>query len=122
MDAMEPKTVLLVDDSPSARVVAKAYLERDGFRVVESDGWASVGPLVTKHSPDVAVVDLNMPGLDGEVLIDLMRRYWPLLPVLVFTSEDERRANALRARGIRVLAKSSAALIADAVRSLLDAR
>lgn len=122
MGAMEPKTVLLVDDSPSARGVAKAYLERDGFCVVESDGWAGVGPLVVKHSPDVAVVDLNMPGLDGEVLIDLMRRYWPLLPVLVFTSEDERRTDALRTRGIRVLAKSSAALIADAVRSLLDAR
>lgn len=122
MGPMPKRTVMLVDDSATVRLAAKARLEAAGFDVVESDGWAGVGLLVAKSSPDAAVVDLNMPGLDGEVLIDLMRRYWPWLPLLVMTAEEEPRVRAIRARGLRVLPKSEASGIAEAVRALLEAR
>jgi two-component system alkaline phosphatase synthesis response regulator PhoP len=66
------KTILLVDDEPQIVNFVRAYLERDGYRVVTAkDGQEAL--FVARHErPDLIILDLMMPGMDGW---DFMRRY-----------------------------------------------
>lgn len=66
-----PPTILLVDDEPPILELVRGYLEREGFtvRTVE-DGLAAVEQ-VRADKPDVVVLDLMLPGLDG---IEVCRR------------------------------------------------
>lgn len=57
--------MLVVDDEASIRRVIAGYLQQDGFEVFEAaDGLAAIG-LAREHLPDVVVLDLMLPGLDG---------------------------------------------------------
>ncbi|MDH5508071.1 MAG: response regulator transcription factor [Anaerolineae bacterium] len=59
------KTILVVDDETTIREVVRRYLERDGFNVVEAaDGYAALDA-VKDYSPDLIILDLMLPGIDG---------------------------------------------------------
>ena len=62
-----PVTVLLVDDHAMVRRGVRAFLEtQPGIRVVaDADSGAAAVQLAAEHAPDVALVDLLMPGMDG---------------------------------------------------------
>ncbi len=72
---MAAARVLVVDDEePLAKLVAK-YLTRDGFEVtVVLDGPAAVSS-ARKHAPDVVVLDLGLPGLDGVEVCRQLRTF-----------------------------------------------
>ncbi len=60
--------ILVVDDEPTLREVVVRYLERDGFRVDEAGDGATARALLARR-PDLVILDVMMPGLDGfEVL------------------------------------------------------
>ncbi|MFN8123864.1 MAG: response regulator transcription factor [Thermoleophilia bacterium] len=60
-----PPLVLVVDDEPPLVHLVRSYLEREGFRVTEAgDGHAAV-QAVRELSPDLVVLDLMLPGIDG---------------------------------------------------------
>ena len=60
---------LVVDDEPKIRDLARRYLEADGFRVLEAaDGEAALGVLA-EAEPDIVVLDITMPGLNGLELL-----------------------------------------------------
>ena len=62
---MSETTILVVDDEPSIREVLSIYLERAGYRVVAaSDGQAAL-EVVEKRVPDLVVLDLMLPKVDG---------------------------------------------------------
>ena len=64
-------SVLVVDDEPTIREVVSAYLQRAGYETrVASDGFAALDA-VGEDSPDLIVLDLMLPGLDG---LEVMRR------------------------------------------------
>jgi CheY-like chemotaxis protein len=68
------KTVLIVDDDPDARFVLTAVLNHDGYRVIEAaDGAAGVSQ-ASHHRPDLIVMDIRMPALNGLDAGDLIRR------------------------------------------------
>jgi DNA-binding NarL/FixJ family response regulator len=58
--------VLLADDHPFTLQGTKSYIESIGYKVIDtcSNGVAALN-LIKLHSPDVAILDINMPGLDG---------------------------------------------------------
>lgn len=59
------KTVLIVDDNPDARFVLSAVLNHDGYKVIEApDGVAGVSQAL-QHGPDIIVMDIRMPLMDG---------------------------------------------------------
>ena len=60
-----PRTVLIVDDSPTIRGFAKVYLKPLGVQVKEAGDGAQALEIVRADPPAVAVVDVNMPGMDG---------------------------------------------------------
>jgi DNA-binding response OmpR family regulator len=62
--ALQPRALVVEDESPLARLVA-GYLEREGFRVsICEDGERAV-ELAREHDPEVIVLDLMLPGVDG---------------------------------------------------------
>ena len=89
--AAEKKTVLLVEDELTLRRVLKDLLEREGFAVVEAaDGVAAIDA-VDRSAPDIIVLDLNLPRLDGYgVLTHLRKRAATAdLPVVVLTAKGD---------------------------------
>jgi DNA-binding response OmpR family regulator len=76
--------ILMVDDDPTVHEVARAYLEHTGY-VVESamTGQGGIG-LLSVHSFDLVVVDLGLPDLPGDSVLEEVRRRGSI-PVLVLT-------------------------------------
>lgn len=83
-----PQTILIADDEPHLVKVVRGYLEQAGFRVVTAgDGPAALAQY--KHEkPDLVLLDLNMPGLDG---LDVARklRATSNVPIIMITARVE---------------------------------
>jgi CheY-like chemotaxis protein len=85
------KTVLLVEDEEPLRRVLRDLLEREGFTVVEAaDGVAALDE-VDRSAPDVLVLDLNLPRLDGYGVLTHLRARpaTSRLPVIVLTAKGD---------------------------------
>jgi DNA-binding response OmpR family regulator len=88
-------TVLVVDDDPTVREVVAGYLERAGLEVVEAgDGVAAVDA-ARERSPDLVVLDLTLPGLDGLEVFRRMRSERGDLPVVMLTARGEESDRVL---------------------------
>ncbi len=82
------KTVLVVDDEPKIVQLARDYLEHAGFDVVTAaDGRAALDQL-RKRRPDLVVLDLGLPELDGLDVTRSIRRD-SNLPIIMLTARDD---------------------------------
>ena len=83
------RTILVVDDEPRIVELARDYLEHAGFRVITAnDGRAALD--VTRHDrPDLIVLDLGLPGLDGLDVTRELRRDGSIPIVMVTARDDE---------------------------------
>jgi PAS domain S-box-containing protein len=93
----DPQRVLVVEDDPALRELARRTLEKAGWRVDEAaDGKAALAAM-RRHAPGVVVLDLLMPEMDGFAVVEAMRTdpAWQAIPVVVVTarelSDDERQ-------------------------------
>ena len=86
---MTSELILLVDDEPSITQLARMYLEREGFRVLDaSDGEAAL-ETIAKQKPALMVLDVMLPKLDGlEVCRKLRAEKNPVF-ILMLTARDE---------------------------------
>ncbi len=92
-------TVLIVDDSPTIRGFAKIYLKPLAVEVVEAEEGMQALEMVRAQLPAVAIVDINMPGMDGlaftrEVCGDPKLSK---MPVVLLTGD---RSEEIRAQGL----------------------
>jgi two-component system KDP operon response regulator KdpE len=86
-NATRAATVLVVDDEPQIRRALRTNLSVRGYRVVEAGTGQAALTSVADHHPDVVLLDLGLPGLDGiEVLHGL--RGWTDVPVIVLTVRE----------------------------------
>ena len=60
-----PRTVLVVDDFDDARLLLRTWFERRGFRVVEAENGLEAINQAETESPDLIIMDMQMPQLDG---------------------------------------------------------
>lgn len=83
------KRVLITDDDRITRMLVKLLLEREGYEVLEGETGQHAVELARRERPDLLVIDLMMPEMDGYQAIDRIRRDVSLatLPVIVLTSE-----------------------------------
>jgi two-component system chemotaxis response regulator CheB len=117
------RRAVIVDDSPIARALVREWLEADGDLDVvgeAADGVSAI-ELITRLRPDVATVDVRMPGISGLELITYLMARAPL-PILVLTGETTRddaglAFEAVRRGALDLLPKPSA-LDDEAIRSL----
>jgi DNA-binding NarL/FixJ family response regulator len=118
--------VLIVDDSKLARMAVVKALKScypDGVRVEAGSAEAALGAM--KHdTPDIALVDFNMPGQDGLRLAADLRKLRPHMPIAIVSANHQQEViNRTHALGATFLAKPVAesaltAFLTAAVREL----
>jgi len=104
--------VLLADDHSIVRAGLRRIVEDSGDMAVvaeASDGNEAIQQ-AHKTEPDVAVIDISMPGLDGLEVIGRLRSQYPDLPILVLTMHEEEQyvVRAIEAGAMGYLTKRSA--------------
>jgi CheY-like chemotaxis protein len=83
--------VLLVDDNALLLRQAEQYLRERGLEVISNDSPFGVGRLLLKHKPALAVLDVQMPGLDGENLHVALGQSGTLPPVIYYSAMEEEQ-------------------------------
>lgn len=101
-DQSPAKTVLIVDDYPEMRDLLRVFFEQNGYRVVEAANGREGVESARREQPDLILMDLNMPVLDGITAIRDLREVAALreVPVVIITAYGER--------GIELYAKPDA--------------
>ncbi len=87
-------TVLVVDDEPHLRHAVRLNLEARGYGVLESASGEEALQIVPLQRPDVVLLDLGLPGLDGIAVIRALRN-WTSVPVIVLTARGDEHAKVL---------------------------
>lgn len=84
--------VLLIDDHTLFRTGLQELLERRGLAVVAAVGEGVEGcSLVSELKPDVVLLDLRMPNLDGIAVLEILKLAEPGIPVVMLTTSSEER-------------------------------
>jgi DNA-binding response OmpR family regulator len=81
-------TVLVVDDEPIVRDVVVRYLRREGYETLEAGDGLRAQELLREHEPNLVVLDLMLPGMDGLQLCRWIRSHSEL-PVIMLTARAE---------------------------------
>ncbi len=88
-----PKTVLVVDDSPTMRQMVSDTLRRAGFAVLEGSNGEDALRRVAGATVQLVITDFNMPVMGGIALIERLRARpeFRFTPILVLTTECEEK-------------------------------
>ncbi|MFC5067441.1 response regulator [Flaviflagellibacter deserti] len=78
--------IVVVDDEAAAREMFGDYLKLHGFSVTLCEGGAALRAAVAKETPDLAILDLNMPEEDGLSLIRYLKQEKPHVPIIMLTA------------------------------------
>ncbi|MGM0833524.1 MAG: response regulator [Pseudomonadota bacterium] len=102
-------TVLVVDDDATIRLLLGAGLANLGFCVLEADNGHTALELFRTRRPDLVLIDVSMPGLNGFQLVRAMHSMLggAFLPLVMLTGSDdlETRRKALEAGATDVITK-----------------
>src|SRR5215210_4667634 len=109
MNAADALRVLVVDDHELFRTGLRALLEEEGFEVADEPGGEAALVALPSFSPDVIVMDLNMPGMSGIEATARALEASPGVAVLMLTinREDARVLDAVRAGALGYLLKDA---------------
>jgi DNA-binding response OmpR family regulator len=94
---MRQQSILVVDDEPTIREVVRKYLEREGFAVAEASNGHDVLTYLRDNTPDLIVLDIMLPGVDGLNIARQLRdpaQYAGLsvdgsIPIIMLTAKTE---------------------------------
>ena len=95
------RTILVVDDFDDTRLLLRTWLERKGFRVVEAENGLEAVDMAQHESPDLIIMDMQMPYLDGLAATRKIRemKQFGALPIVAVSAygADQFRAQAIAA-------------------------
>jgi DNA-binding NarL/FixJ family response regulator len=104
--------VLLADDHSIVRAGLRRIVEESGDMevIAEASNGREAIRLVHDELPDVAVIDISMPGLDGLEVVSQLQRHYPELPILILTMHEEGQyvVRAIQAGARGYITKQSA--------------
>lgn len=117
--------ILVCDDTPDILEMVQLILETEGFEVKTAAAGREVLTALAQEIPDLVLLDLRMPGLDGfGVLRELRLRSGPAPPVIILSAksmeEDRQAALAAGAKGY-LMKPFTVAQLVDAVRQQIGA-
>ncbi|HNX44190.1 MAG TPA: response regulator [Bacteroidales bacterium] len=87
--ASKPK-VLIIDDEVQIRRLLRITLEANDYHVIESENGKNGVLLSAMEHPDVILLDLGLPDMDGLQLLERLRE-WSAVPVIILTVRDEEK-------------------------------
>jgi two-component system KDP operon response regulator KdpE len=83
----EKATALVIDDEPQIRRLLRILLEQEQYRALESDSGRHGLSEIALRRPDVVLLDLGLPDMDGMAVLERLRQ-WSRVPVLVLSVRD----------------------------------
>ena len=86
---MSDRTILVVDDERKIRQLVRAYLEKDGYTVIEAATGPEALDKVRVHQPDLVVLDVMLPGLDGIEVLREVRTFSEVYVVMLTAKTEE---------------------------------
>jgi two-component system KDP operon response regulator KdpE len=86
-----PLRVLVVDDEPPIRRFLRTSLRAQGYHVLEAENGTTTLDLIARNPPDVIVLDLGLPDIDGVEVIRRLRHQGSTVPVVVLSSRTDER-------------------------------
>jgi CheY-like chemotaxis protein len=91
MDRNKMPLILLAEDVESVRVTLKTYLQRRGYRVIETKSGPEAVDIAERSHPQVIILDLELEGFDGITAIQKIRQIAELheTPIVAMTHRDE---------------------------------
>lgn len=91
MGAVLPKKILVVEDEPDILQLVKLYLEKEGFRTATAVNGAQALKKVKEDKPDLIVLDLMLPEIDGLEVCKRLRSVpdTAMLPIIMLTAKAE---------------------------------
>jgi DNA-binding response OmpR family regulator len=111
----QPITILVVDDEKTIREVLRRYLELENFKVLEAETGTQALVMVRDHKPDLLILDIMLPGMDGFTITRKLRNpneFAPLslngdVPIIFLTArtEEENRLKGFEIGGDDYLVK-----------------
>ena len=114
--------ILVIDDQPNVRMLLALLLRQQGYDVVLAEnGWEGL-QLYRQEHPDVILLDLNMPELDGVTVLTQIRSVDLKQPVIILTGDSAQETERqVRALGVsEVIEKdSSIQLLVDTLKDIL---
>lgn len=84
----DQKTVLYIEDNPDNRLLVRRILTANGYRLLEAEHASKALEILQKEVPDLILMDINMPEMDGYTLTAKLRRIPTLtaIPVIALTA------------------------------------
>ena len=95
----EIKKVCIVEDEPMIQEIYKIKLEEEGFRVIVANDGEEGFELIKKELPDIALVDVSMPKIDGITLIEMLQKDESLLKTPIIVTSNVNDENTLKKAG-----------------------
>lgn len=80
--------VLLVDDDPITLMVVQRLLESAGYEVLTRDTPFGTSGQILKHRPDVLLLDVEMPAIDGELLAEMVGKGLHRVEIVFYSGKD----------------------------------
>jgi DNA-binding response OmpR family regulator len=80
---------MIVDDDPNVRELVSALLQNHGFEACEAIDGRDAMEKITNDNPDLVIIDIMMPNMDGFELCRNLRRYYENMPILMLTAKGE---------------------------------
>lgn len=100
---MQCKLVLVVDDQAGIRALLSEVISQLGYQVATAAGGSAALDWLVGHSPDLILLDMNMPGMSGLETLQALRQRSVQAPVLMITADEHdqylRQAEQLGAIG-----------------------
>ncbi len=88
---MDKNTILIVDDEASQRELLAGYLAPKGYEILEVDSGEAACETLEERTPDMVLLDVRLPGMDGVEVLRHIRERFPRLPVLLITAHADLR-------------------------------
>ncbi|RTZ98750.1 MAG: response regulator [Deltaproteobacteria bacterium] len=120
-----PKTVLIVDDEPNIVVPIEFLMEQNGYSVLVAGSGEEALEVISKHNPDLVLLDIMLPGIDGYEVCEIIRLdpKWKNIKIIFLTAKgrdvDVAKVMVLCADAYVIKPFSNADIIEN-VKKLLD--
>jgi two-component system, cell cycle response regulator DivK len=84
----EPITILHIEDNPENRVLVRRLLQIEGYTILEAENANQALSILDSHLPELILVDINMPDMDGYTLTSKIRNLPALntVPIIAITA------------------------------------